>query len=239
MRRVLLFILLSAAGLSTEAQVTTSTRVSPELRWKPSDEAFEIRIRHVDFVLPNKFNNPRTDLIVGKKLGKFKVWSMSKFTHQGQGWTGIRIDYNQFFLKKRLLTNWQYRYFIGVNHSSVAHHNFIQFFNYKLHQYFDIGALGFARFQSTDESIEQSKYHERYVANADEVLFWYAGPAVHLKFSPRFRIFASYDWNMVNTDQRLVFLRFNFNLWKLAKPAVSSSFDPLQSGKHLFAGSGR
>ena len=164
-------------------------KLSPEIRLSFEKNNWEFRLRPTDYVIPH--NVSRTDIMIGRKINKFRIFSYSKFDTDKRYWTGIRLDFNQMGFDKKALFHLQTRYFLGLNSNSEDHFYFIQLFNYEFNKIFGLGFLGYCK------------------TNFKETPYWFMGPSTIINFTKNFGLHLAYTKDIYRDKLYMTFIRLN------------------------------
>lgn len=123
-------------------------KLSPEIRLNFKDSPFEIRWRPVDYLITPDVSYGRTDIMLGVKLGSFKIFSYSKFDEKGRMWTGARLDFSLNILNKKLLINLDQRYFFGLNEKSSDQIYLVDLITYRIAKKIQLGILSYGQWDT-------------------------------------------------------------------------------------------
>ena len=200
---IILFIALFVFG-NLFSQTEIWYKLSPEIRLDIKKVPIEIRWRPDDHIfLPNKYiakftdknNFARTDIMIGTKFYKFKIFSYSKFDALGESWTGIRFDYNLSFLDKKLNINIQERYFWGLNKISSQHYYLIQYLRYKVHPKLDAGILSYGKWK-TSKDFNQG--------------YWFVGPSLNYKIIKSMNLHIAFTKDIFHEPVYMAYIRLGY-----------------------------
>ena len=201
---VLIFLFKNSTIFSQQEIQDYWYKISPEIRINMKPEKLEFRIRPIDYTLP--FKDWRVDFMAGRLVGPFKIFFYGKLdknleNERMREWAGIRVDYNTFFLKDRLLINLQYRRFWAVNEVTRSQHYLVQFVDYRISPLISVGFLGFARRREPNAT-----------KNGD--FRYFAGPLIKFAYSKNFQTLISWTKDFYGDGQVLAFFRQNivFNI---------------------------
>jgi len=184
------------------------TKLSPEIRLNIKNTPLEIRVRPDDHIfMPTKYipsgNMGRTDIMIGANIKKFKLFSYSKFTWDGDAYTGARLDYNFSVAEGKLLFNIQERFFWGLNEQSDDHYYLVQYIRYKVAPKIQTGILSYGKWKTGSDFQETiEKFDKGY---------WFIGPSVNFSLPKGFNIMLAPTKTVFQDNIYMAFLRLG---WK-------------------------
>ena len=167
-------------------------KLSPEIRLSFADNNWEFRWRPDDYIIPH--DNHRTDIMIGRKIKSFKIFSYSKFDTKKRYWTGIRADYNKKLFNDKAILNLQGRLFFGLNDDSKNHYYHVQFFNYNFNKVLGAGVLGYSK------------------TNFNEKSLWFIGPSTMINLNKTFGFHIAYTKDIFQDNLYMWFIRLNVKL---------------------------
>jgi len=141
--------------IQAQYSVEMWTKISTEIKMNIENSPWEFRLRPDDHIfLPTKYvpsgSQARIDFMIGYNLWKFKIFSYTKYDQNGGLWTGPRLDFNFELLSKKLLFNFQERYFFGLKDDSEDHYYLIQYIRYQTSEMSTLGILSYGKFKIDD-----------------------------------------------------------------------------------------
>ena len=200
----ILFLAIFTLSISAVAQTNQEIwlKNSTELKIVFKKLPFDIRYRPIEQMLMpthyfGKHSLIRTDLLLGVGFWNMKLFSYTKYNEFNQFWTGIRFDFNLFFFDKKLLVNLQERFFGGLNPDSDDHYYLIQFINYTLTDYWDVGILAFGTWDYPSKFADGN---------------WFAGPSVMLNFPFNLSFHLAHTKDLLHTNLNMIYLKTNYKI---------------------------
>jgi len=190
-----LFILLNM-NVFAQDDFQMWVKLSPEIRLNIKNTIFEFRWRPDDHIFINEdLNIARTDVMLGVNVGKFKIFSYSKFDNLERSWTGARVDFNTSFLDKKLLVNIQTRYFFGLNEKSAEHYYLVQFIRYKLNSKIRAGILSYGKWAS-EKAFNQG--------------YWFVGASANFILPYHFNLHIALTKDIFHKEIYMTFVRLGY-----------------------------
>jgi hypothetical protein len=183
------FILFITVGFVFDAQSQTFFE-SVEIRHN-LPKNWQIRFRPLVFPLPSE--GFRTEIMVGKTLNaNWKIFSYSLFDFfKSKHQSGIRLDYSNRYLDKKLYVQGQVRTFVGLSKDTTFEGIFIGDVHYRVHPELAIGLRNF-----TFESPEGEQFLK--------VRRSFLGPAAWMYPTPKTSILTYYGPNLMKKDSFLL-----------------------------------
>ena len=197
----LIFLSIFSLTSFSQSNMEMWYKLSPEIRLNITDTPFEFRWRPDDHIFLPDINIARTDIMFGANVGKFKVFSYSKFDNLERAWTGARIDLNIDFFNHKLLINIQERFFLGLNEASAYHYYLVQFIRYRVTNNIHTGVLSYGKWE-TKEAFNEG--------------YWFVGPSVYFKLPYNFNIHLALVKDIFHQGLHMTFIRLGYRInWKI------------------------
>lgn len=183
------FILFITGGFVFDARSQTFFQ-SIEIRHN-LPKNWQIRFRPLVFPLPSE--GFRTEIMVGKTLNAhWKIFSYSQFDFfKSKHQSGIRVDYSNRYLDKKLYVQGQVRTFFGLSKDTKFEGIFVGDIHYKVHPELAIGLRNF-----TFESPEGEQFFK--------VRRSFLGPTAWMYPTPKTSILTYYGPNLMKKDSFLL-----------------------------------
>jgi len=209
---VLLVFFCSLKIKAQDEAVEMWVKLSPEIRMNIEDSPLEIRLRPDDHIfLPEKYlstgNQARVDLMVGVNIGKFKLFSYSKYDQSDAFWTGARLDFNFSLLNKKLLCNIQERFFWGLNEESEDHYYLVQYIRYKFSDMGIAGVLSYGKWR-TDRDFDTGA--------------WFIGPSIGLSDESGISVILAFTKDVFHEPVYMTFVRLGYRFTLKNKSKIIS-----------------
>lgn len=198
-RKVLLFGVIFSLGFLGNVQGQTFFE-TVEIRHN-LPKKWQIRFRPLVFPLPAPLEFPfprpgfRTEIMVGKTLNAhWKVFSYSMLDfYKSKHQSGIRVDYSNTYLDKKLYVQGQLRTFVGLSKDTKFEGIFIGDIHYRVQPKLALGLRNF-----TLQSPEESQFLK--------VRRSFVGPAAWWYPSPKSSFLTYYGPNIMKKDSYLFML---------------------------------
>ena len=196
---LLIFISISSHSFSQNDFVMW-TKLSPEIRLDIEDTPLEFRWRPVDYLITPNLRYGRTDVMLGVKFWKLKVFSYSKFDEFERLWTGVRLDLNLNMFNKKLSIHIQERYFWGLNDKTFDQVYLVDFIMYKVAKNFHLGVLSYGQWYINQEINEG---------------LLSVGPIVKIVLPYNFHILLTSGKEIFHRERYITILRLGYKIfWK-------------------------
>ena len=201
LKKIVFLILIFTGSYSfSQEDFVMWSKLSPEIRLTIEDKPFEFRWRPVDYLFSPAINYGRTDIMLGVKFWKFKLFSYSKFDELDRMWTGARLDLNLNMFDKRLLINIQERYFWGLNEKSSNQFYLVDFIMFRITKRIYFGALSYGQWY-VDRDIEEGLLS--------------VGPVINIILPYNFNILITSGKELFHKGRYITIYRFGYKiLWK-------------------------